>query len=113
MTIIYHLARKLAWEVAQKNGTYNGTDEDRVDGFMHFSTANQVAVSAAKHRAGEKDLLLIAADSENLGDTLKWEISRDNALFPHLYGSLKLADVISATYLPLDENGLHIFPEMD
>jgi len=113
MTIIYHLARRHAWDHAQISGIYEGTPEDRADGFMHFSTAHQVVVSAAKHRAGEKDLLLIAVNSDGLGDTLKWEISRGDALFPHLYGALNLSDVISALDLPLGEDGLHIFPEMD
>ncbi len=113
MTIIYHLARKSAWDDAQETGSYEGTPEDRADGFMHFSTASQVKVSAAKHRAGEKDLLLIALDDAKLGDELKWEVSRGDALFPHLYGSLDITHVTTVTDLPLGEDGLHIFPEMD
>ncbi len=113
MTIIYHLARQHAWDAAQKTGTYTGTAEDRTDGFIHFSTAQQVAESAARHRAGEADLVLIATDSDDLGTPLKWEKSRGGAMFPHLYGELPVSHVRSAAPLPLDGNGLHLFPEMD
>lgn len=113
MTTIYHLARQFAWDDAQKNGIYEGTPEDRADGYMHFSTAAQIAVSAAKHRTGETGLVLIGLDDAKLGIALKWEVSRDDALFPHLYGSLQVSDVSLAVDLPLGDDGLHIFPELD
>lgn len=113
MTIIYHLARQHAWEAAQTSGIYEGTPEDRVDGFVHFSTAAQVAESAARHRAGETDLVLIAADSDVLGEAVQWEVSRGGARFPHLYGNLPVSAVRSATPLPLGKDGLHVFPELD
>ena len=111
--IIYHLARKSAWQQAEKSGTYTGTPEDLADGFMHFSTASQVAESAAKHRAGEKDLILVGAEGDRLGDALKWEKSRGDQLFPHLYADLPLSAVTLTVPLELDEIGLHIFPTLE
>ena len=69
-------------------GRYEGSSQDRTDGFIHFSSAEQVRESAAKHRAGQTDLLLLSVDSAQLGDPLKWEASRGGAMFPHLYGPL-------------------------
>lgn len=110
--LIYHLARKPAWEAAQQAGQYEGTPEDRADGFMHFSTATQVAESAAKHRRGEADLILLGVDPAALdSDALKWEVSRGGQLFPHLYAALPLSAVRRADPLPLGPDGLHLFPE--
>lgn len=109
---IYHLARKTAWAEAEQAGVYTGTPEDRADGFIHFSTATQVQESAAKHRKGETDLLLVAVDDSKLGPALKWEPSRGGQLFPHLYGDMPLDAVIEVTPLPLGEDGLHRFPPL-
>lgn len=113
MPIIYHLAREAGWRDAERSGTYHGTAEDRADGFLHFSTGLQVAESAAKHRKGEADLILVAVDSDALGDTLRWEPSRGGALFPHLYGALPVASVLWSQPLSLGDDGLHRFPALD
>lgn len=110
---IYHLARKASWEEATAHGVYTGTPEDRADGFLHFSTAAQIVVSAAKHRAGEKDIILVAVAPDVLGDALKWEPSRGGDLFPHLYGELSMDHVAWSAPLPLGEDGVHRFPELE
>lgn len=111
MNLIYHMARAAEWAGAAKAGVYHGAAEDRADGFIHFSTADQVRESAAKHRTGETDLMLVACDPERLGDALKWEPARGGGLFPHLYGPIPMGAVVWWRPLPLDENGLHRFPE--
>lgn len=110
--IIYHLARQADWDAAVSLGYYHGSDEDRVDGFLHFSTGAQIEESARLHRGGETGLVLLEAESAPLGDDLKWEASRDGQAFPHLYGDLPTSAVLSATPLTLDEDGLHIFPAL-
>ena len=67
----------------------HGAPIDLADGFIHFSTAEQVRETAAKHFAGQTDLLLVAIDGGRLGDALKYEVSRGGALFPHLYGAAR------------------------
>jgi uncharacterized protein (DUF952 family) len=109
--LIFHMCKRSDWQSAQTAGQYPGSGDDLADGFMHFSTAEQLAESAARHRAGVTDLLLITVDADDLGDALKWEPSRGGQLFPHLYGALEVSNVISADELPLDEDGLHIFPD--
>src|SRR5262249_16399139 len=71
-----------------------------------------VRETAAKYFAGAEDLMLIAVDADALGDALKWELSRDGDLFPHLYGELPLAAVLWARPLPLGIDQRHVFPEL-
>ncbi len=113
MQIVYHLAREEAWRAAQADGIYRGMPEDRRDGFLHFSTAEQIVESAATHKAGRADLVLLAVDAASLGETLRWETSRGGSLFPHLYGDLGAETVLWAKPLPLDPAGKHIFPPLD
>ncbi|QXM25729.1 DUF952 domain-containing protein [Elioraea tepida] len=111
--LIYTLVRAAEWQEAERLGRYDGSADDRRDGFLHFSTAAQVRASAAKHRAGVADLLLVAADASALGEALRFEPAAGGkrpGLFPHLYGPLPLSAVRSVTPLPLGEDGLHVFP---
>lgn len=111
-TLIYHLCRAEEWRAAESAGRYVGSSQDVSDGFIHFSTAAQVEASAARHRAGQPGLLLVAVDPAALGDALKWEASRGGALFPHLYGPLNLDAVRWTRALPLGADGLHAFPPL-
>jgi uncharacterized protein (DUF952 family) len=107
---IYHICRADEWRAAQAAGSYPGSSQDKADGFIHFSAAAQVKESAAKHRAGQSGLILLAVDPDTLGPALKWEASRGGALFPHLYGPLPVAAVVAAHELPLGADGRHVFP---
>ncbi|MEO1192790.1 MAG: DUF952 domain-containing protein [Pseudomonadota bacterium] len=109
--LIYHICREEEWQAAQASGRYGGSSQDQADGFIHFSAAGQLRASAAKHRAGQKGLVLLEAASDRLGAALKWEPSRGGALFPHLYGALPVTAVTRAWPLPLGADGQHVFPE--
>ena len=111
--MIFKITPRDAWAKAENAGVFDGAEIDLVDGFIHFSTAEQSRETAAKHFAGQSDLLLLAVESDKLGDALKWEVSRGGALFPHLYGRLSLDDVLWVKPLPLDDDGVHLFPELD
>jgi uncharacterized protein (DUF952 family) len=108
--IIYHMCRREEWQAAEAAGAYRGSSQDSADGFIHFSTAAQLAASAAKHRAGQRDLVLVAVDAAMLGHSLRWEPARDGALFPHLYGPLPIRAVQWVEPLPLGADGQHVFP---
>ncbi|MFI5345018.1 MAG: DUF952 domain-containing protein [Elusimicrobiota bacterium] len=88
------------WETARASGAFAGSAHDVRDGFIHFSTAEQLAETAAKHYAGRTDLLVLTVDAAALTAPLKWEPSRGGALFPHLYGVLPLTAVRNAEKLP-------------
>jgi uncharacterized protein (DUF952 family) len=107
---IYHMCRRAEWEAAQRGGSYPGSSQDACDGFIHFSTATQIAGSAAKHRAGQDDLVILEADPAVLGDALRWETSRGGQAFPHLYGVLPVGAVRRVAPLPLGPDGRHVFP---
>lgn len=110
---IYHVCRREDWRQAERAGHYEGSADDRRDGFIHFSTGAQLAESVAKHRAGQDGLVLIAVEAAALGAALKWEPSRGGALFPHLYGALPVAAVQKVADLPLGADGRHVFPPLD
>ena len=111
VTTIYKICPQSEWRTAEREGVYRGAAIDVQDGFIHFSTAEQVRETAAKHFAGAADLVLVAVDSAALGAALKWEKSRGGALFPHLYGPLPLAAVKWVKRLALGPDQVHIFPE--
>jgi len=110
---IYKICPAALWHAAERAGAFHGSPVDRRDGFIHFSTAVQVVETAAKHFAGEGDLVLVAVDAGRLGDRLRWEPSRGGALFPHLYGALPIGAVNRVEALPLGPDGRHVFPELD
>lgn len=107
--LIYKIFRADEWADLRANGETAGAPVDIADGFVHFSTAQQVAETAAKHFANQDDLVLLGLEVDVLGEALKWEASRGGALFPHLYRPLRRSDVAWAQPLPLD-NGIHQFP---
>ena len=92
MTTIYKICTATEWADAERGGVYRGSAADVKDGFIHFSTAEQAAETAAKWFAGQRDLVVVAVEADALGDKLKWEPSRGGALFPHLYGELPVVD---------------------
>lgn len=108
---IYKIAPAALWDAASRAGTFDGAAVDLKDGYIHFSTAAQVRETAAKHFAGQADLVLVAVATGPLGDALKWEPSRGGALFPHLYAPLPTSAAQSVRPLPLGEDGLHVFPD--
>jgi uncharacterized protein (DUF952 family) len=112
VALIYKICTAAEWREAEQTGAYRGSAVDRRDGFIHFSTAEQAAETAAKHFAGQRDLVLVSVDAGKLGDRLKWEPSRGGALFPHLYGELSLYAVLRVDPLPLDAGGQHVFPTL-
>ena len=109
--LIYHICRRQDWQSAQESGIYHGGVVDRADGFLHFSTAQQVAESAGRHLSQVADLVLIIVDANDFGPALKWEPSREGKLFPHLYSYLLTQKVLSVCDLPLGDDGLHQFPD--
>lgn len=108
--VIFKVLSSQQWAEAEKQGEFLGAEIDLTDGYIHFSTADQVRETVAKHFAGQTDLMLIGVDADQLGEALKWEPSRGGDLFPHLYASLSLDSVVSVDELPIGKEGDHIFP---
>ncbi|MDD9718447.1 DUF952 domain-containing protein [Dinoroseobacter sp. PD6] len=108
--VIYKILRAPENAAFEAAGETAGAPIDLADGYIHFSTTDQVAETAAKHFAGEDGLVLLAVAADGLGDALKWEPSRGGALFPHLYRRLFRSDILWSRPLPLVD-GRHAFPE--
>lgn len=109
--LIYKVTGKEAWAEAERLDAFTGSPDDIRDGFIHLSTAEQLAGTLAKYYAGRDDLVIAAVHPGRLGSALAWEAARGGALFPHLYGALALADVAWVLPLPLDRDGRHRLPE--
>ena len=109
--LIFHMCTEEEWRAAEETGWYSGSSQDVADGFLHFSTSAQIRESAAKHRAGQLDIVLLSVNPSPLGDALRWEPAREGQLFPHLYGNLDLDALMRCDPLPLGPDGKHIFPK--
>ncbi len=107
--LIFKIFRSDEWAILRKDGETVGAPIDVADGYVHFSTAEQASETAAKYFADVEDLFLIAVDTDAVGDALKWEKSRGDAMFPHLYRKMMLDDVVWAQPLPI-KDGVHQFP---
>ena len=103
--VVYKIASTQDWAEIQAVGGYDGSEIDLRDGYIHLSAADQLAVTAAKHYAGQSDLMLVEVDLDALGETLIWEPSRGGALFPHIYGPLPVAATRSARALSVSADG--------
>jgi uncharacterized protein (DUF952 family) len=96
-TTAYKIIDAAEWREAVAEGAYAGSAVDRADGYIHLSTAVQLAETARKHYAGRADLMLLAVDLAALEDTVVWEPSRGGDLFPHIYGPLPVRAVVEAS----------------
>jgi uncharacterized protein (DUF952 family) len=80
---------------ALQSGSFTGAPVDLADGYIHLSTATQLTETVTKHFPGRSDLIIASVDLDALGETIRWENSRNGALFPHLYGPLLPRHVIA------------------
>lgn len=82
------------WVQFSADGVFAGAPVDLADGYIHLSTADQVQGTRDKHFAGQAGLIIAEINLAMLGDTVKWEVSRGGALFPHVYAPLPMAAVV-------------------
>lgn len=91
--LIYKILTAQQWAIFSSTGVFEGAPVDVADGYIHFSTAEQLRETAVKHFAGQSDLVVVAVSTDQAGEALKWEKSRGGDLFPHLYRNLVEADI--------------------
>jgi uncharacterized protein (DUF952 family) len=102
MTRAYKICSATEWAEAARTGQYTGAPVDLADGFIHLSTAEQVAETLSRHFSDRSGLVIVEIDLEKAGAALRWEPSRGGALFPHFYGVLPASLATSVTPLPDD-----------
>jgi uncharacterized protein (DUF952 family) len=90
---IFKILRPAEWQAFGTARRFEGSPDDLRDGFIHFSTAAQVTGTLARHFTGEPEVVILRVASAPLGDALRWEPSRQGALFPHLYRPLRIEEV--------------------
>jgi uncharacterized protein (DUF952 family) len=101
---IYKIVGGAAFEAARSAGAFPQMPIDQKDGFVHFSTAAQLAETLRLHFAGQGDLVVFAVRPSDLPD-LRWEPSRGGQLFPHGHGALPASAVGRQVTLSVSADG--------
>ena len=109
--VAYKILSRADWRAALAEGRYDGSPVDLADGYIHLSAADQLEATAAKHYAGQVELMLVEVDLTALGEALIWEPSRGGALFPHIYGPLPITATRGARGLSVSADGRMILEE--
>ena len=107
--IILKILTATQWTDAQ-SGALVQAPLDIADGFVHFSTASQVQETLDKWFQGEEGAVLLAFDTQDFADTLKWEPSRNDELFPHVYGPVKAEQVKAHWAMQMGQGGAPLAP---
>lgn len=108
---IYKIASAEAFSAANATGTFTGMPIDLADGYIHFSTAAQLAETLTLHFRGQPDLMLFAVRSFDVGKDLRWEPSRGGKLFPHVYGTFPMSIVAWSAPISVAVDGSCQLPE--
>jgi len=115
---ILHILDAAAWEIAREGGMDYRVESLETQGFIHFSTAEQMPKTAQKHYAGRADLRLLVVEVAKLTAKLVFEPpinpdgrpSSSTELFPHLYGALNLDAVREVVDFPINPDGTFALP---
>lgn len=110
---IFKIATAADWAAAERAGRFDGSAHDKADGFIHFSTASQLAETLRLYYAGQDGLLLIAVDDSVMGPALKWEHAPSRGEdFPHLFAPLPLSAVRWTRQIGRDAQGTAVIPSL-
>jgi len=109
--IIYKILRQSEWADMQGKGVFGGSEHDTRDGFIHMSTSAQLQGTLDKHYTQGDVVILVAIRFEDVADSVKYEVSRGGAEFPHIYGSLPLSAVMEHWALSPDPKGRYAAPK--
>jgi uncharacterized protein (DUF952 family) len=108
---VYKICTKAEWQEIKNKGKLIGSKKDIEDGYIHFSGDDQVAGTLKKFYQNQKDLVLLKVDTLKL-DHLIWEQASDGAMFPHLYSSLDISNVVNEFDIILNDDGTHVWPDI-
>jgi len=108
LKFIYKIIDNEEWLKAKKVGRYFGSTKDVSDGYIHFSSEDQIEDTLKKYFKNQKNLILLKVDTLKL-DHLLWEQASDGNMFPHLYSSLEVNNVIEEFKISI-KNEKHILP---
>ena len=109
LKFIYKICTKFEWAEIKKKGQYKGSKKDLEDGYIHFSGEDQVRGTLKKFYQNQKGLILLKVDAFKL-ENLLWEQASDGTMFPHLYSSLDISNIVDEFDITLSEDGKHVLP---
>jgi uncharacterized protein (DUF952 family) len=114
MSVIYHVATRVNWERARRDGEYTMSTIDRTlaeEGFIHASAASQLDGVLNKYYKGvEEDLLLLVIDTDRVRAQVRYEdVPGASAPFPHIYGPLNADAVVAERPLRAGPDGEFTF----
>ena len=96
--MIYHITTAADWLRQADSPVYEAASL-ATEGFIHLSTAGQVAGVLERYYQNVPNLLLLHIDPARLTSELKYEVSTNADLFPHLYGSLNKSALVRVEQL--------------
>lgn len=105
---IFKILRPAEWQAFGAARRFEGSPDDLRDGFIHFSTAAQISGTLSRHFTTEPEIVILRVASAPLGDGLRWEPSRQGALFPHLYRPLRMEEVGESWTLQREADGFDL-----
>ena len=92
-TNLFKVLSTYEWAKFKKKKEYNGNSLDHKSGFIHLSTQRQLKKTINLYFKKDQKIVILKFNSKDLNQSLKWELSRNNEFFPHLYDSLNYKDV--------------------
>ena len=111
LEFVFKIIEKEEWQNAKQTGTYNGSDNDKKDGYIHFSEEDQVPETLKKHYPNKENLILLKVNAFKL-EHLLWEQASNGDMYPHLYSPLDIKNVEDEFELSLNDDGTHKLPEI-
>ena len=92
-SFVYRVMLNNEWDEFKKKKKFFGNKLDIQSGFIHLSTKSQIKNTIEKYFKNENSIIILKINVKDIAKNLKWEISRNNQLFPHLYGFINFIDV--------------------
>jgi|TARA_B100000787_G_scaffold114232_1_gene85109 uncharacterized protein (DUF952 family) len=106
---VYKICTKSEWQEIKNKSQLTGSKKDLEDGYIHFSGEDQIEGTLKKFYSNQKDLILLKVDTLKL-DHLIWELASDGNMFPHLYSSLDVSNIVDEFEISLNDDGSHKLP---
>ena len=111
LEFIFKIIDKEEWQKAKQTGTYDGSDNDKKDVYIHLSEEDQVPETLKSHYPKKENLILLRVNAFKL-EHLLWEQASSGDMYPHLYSPLDIKNVVDEFELTLNNNGIHELPEI-
>lgn len=108
--LVYKILTEDVWSAAAAGTPVPTMPIDTADGFIHLSTATQLAETLSLHFKGQSGLILLTIRTSDIADDLRWEPSRGGRLFPHVYGQIPRSAVANIARVEVAEDGTCTLP---